>query len=354
MQKISLSVVFIFIAIFGFFLYSVSSILMPFIISLIIAYFLNPLTKTMVDKGVSRGVVVSAIVSVFVIILVGIFIKLVPALFNQIHQFIMAIPKYEIYVSQNILPKATEIFDQIDPSISLQLKGQLSNFSNKFFEYLLKIISNILNSSLALINIVGFILFTPILVFYLLRDWPKVIDSTDHLIPLVYKDLVLEQFKQIDLVLSAYIRGQINVCLILSSFYIVCLSVLGVDYSLLIGLITGILIIIPYLGVVIGFIICTIVALLQFSDLTHVYVAIAIFFAGHLLESYFVTPKLIGEKVGLHPVWVIFSLMAGGALFGFWGIFFAIPIAAIVGVLFRCLLKVYFTSNLYNNIKAKG
>lgn len=354
MKKISLGLFLLFISSFAFFLYSVSSILMPFIVSFVIAYFLNPLTKAVVNKGLNREFVVGIIVGVFVLILVGIFLKLVPALFSQIHQFIVTIPKYEAYVSENVLPRITELFNQMDPKFAVQIKAQLSNFSNKFFEYLMVVISNVFNSSLAILNIVGFILFMPILVFYLLRDWPKVVYSTDHLIPLVYKNLILEQFGQIDQVLSAYIRGQINVCLIISLYYVIALSILGVDYALLIGIITGVLIIIPYLGVIIGFIICTIVALLQFSDLTHVYVAIAIFFSGHLLESFIITPKLIGEKVGLHPVWVIFSLMAGGAMFGFWGIFFAIPMAAIVGVLFKCLLKIYFSSSLYNNLDSKG
>lgn len=293
MKKINLIIPLLFIGLFGFFLYSVSSILMPFIISLIIAYFLNPITKIFVDKGFNRGAVVGFIVLLFVVIIVTVFLKIFPALFNQIHQFIIAIPKYESYISQNILTKFSSYIDQIDPKFSLQVKGQLSNFSNKFFEYLMIVISSLFNSSLALLNIVGFVIFTPILVFYLLRDWSKVVDSSEHLIPLNYKNLILEQLDLIDKVLSAYVRGQINVCLILSAYYTIALSILGLDYSLLIGIITGALIIIPYLGVIIGFIISTTVAMLQFSDLTHVYITIAIFFSGHLLESYFITPKLV-------------------------------------------------------------
>ena len=149
--------------------------------------------------------------------------------------------------------------------------------------------------------------------------------------------------------LSAYVRGQINVCLIASIFYVIGLGFVGLNNALLIGIIIGMLTIIPYLGVVIGFVICTIVALLQFADFIHVAMTITVFIIGHLLESSFITPKLIGAKVGLHPVWIIFALMSGGALFGFWGMFFAIPIAAILGVLLRGLLRFYFASNLYKH-----
>lgn len=348
MKNISLLVLLIFIGIIALFFYSVGSILTPFITSMIIAYFLDPLTKKVARLGLKRSWTVMLIVGLFSCILVIGFLKLIPALFAQIHQFIMAIPQYEEYVSKNLLSGVAQFLEQFSPEIGQHIKNQLSGFSTQFFKYVIFIITNIFNSSIAILNIIALILFTPILVFYLLRDWSSVVKSINNLLPLEYKDLILDQLNRIDKVLSAYIRGQINVCLIMSLFYVISLSILGLNYALLIGIIIGTLTIIPYLGVVIGLAICGIVALLQFSDLMHVYITVAIFVIGHLLEGYYITPKFVGEKVGLHPVWVIFALMAGGALFGFWGMFFAIPVAATIGVLFRCLLKIYFASNLYN------
>lgn len=347
MNNLSAFFFLIFIGLFLFFFYSVSIILTPFIVSLILAYFLNPFTKKIEKLGIKRKWTVLVIVALFFILVLLACVKLIPALFAQIDQFITNVPEYKEYVKENFLSKISEYLNHINPEISIKIKNQLNNFSTNFFEYTVTIISNIFNSGLALLNIIGLILFTPILVFYLLRDWPKVIKSTNILIPSTYKKIILEQLKLIDKVLSSYIRGQINVCLIMSLFYVLCFLILELDYALLIGIIIGSLTIMPYIGAIIGFAICSIVALLQFSNLLYLYIIIAIFILGHLLESYIITPKLIGEKVGLHPVWIIFSLMSGGALFGFWGMFFAIPIAAIAGVLIRCLLKLYLESRLF-------
>ena len=331
----------------GFFIYSVSAILTPFIASIIIAYFFDPLMLKFEKKGVKRIWTVSIVVGIFSIILITGLLKLIPALFVQIQQFIITIPKYEQYIAINMLPKIDLLISKIDPKLSEEVHTQLMGFSSKFFEYIVLIIRNIFNSSIAVLNIIGLVFFMPILVFYLLRDWPAMVKVFISLFPLSYKGIILEQFKQIDLVLSAYVRGQINVCLILSLFYVMSLSILGLNYALLVGIIAGCLAIIPYLGLVAGGTICALVALFQFSDLKYVYITLVIFFTGHLLESSIITPKLVGEKVGLHPVWVIFSLMSGGVLFGFWGIFFAIPIAAILGVIIRSLIKIYLASQLY-------
>ena len=137
------------------------------------------------------------------------------------------------------------------------------------------------------------------------------------------------------------------VCFLLSLFYVISLSIIGLNYALLVGIIAGMLTIVPYLGLIIGGTICIITALFQFNEPSSVYLTIAIFLMGHLIESYIITPKLIGEKVGLHPVWIIFILMVGGALFGFWGMFFAIPIGAIIGVIIRSLIKIYLASQIY-------
>ena len=349
MKNIKLILLLVFITLALFFFYSVSAILAPFLTSIIVAYFLDPLPKKFEKMGLRRTWTVSLIVGLFSFVMIIGMINLIPALFTQIHEFIIAIPQYEAYVSKNILSRLAEFLNKIDPDLSNRLQEQLNGFSSKFFEYVVMIISNIFNSSVAILNVIILVLLTPILVFYLLRDWPSFVKSTSNLYPLLYKKNIMDLLKQIDKVLSAYVRGQINVCLILSLFYVIGLSAIGLNYALLIGIIIGVLTIIPYIGLVIGLTICSVVALLQFSDWFHIGATLTIFVVGHLLESYFITPKLIGEKIGLHPVWVIFALMSGGALFGFWGLFFAIPVAAIIGVLLRGLLKFYLASDLYRH-----
>ena len=332
----------------GFFLYSVSGILTPFIASLIIAFFLNPLILKLEKIGIKRELTVGIIVGSFFLLIALLIIILSPMLFEQVQQFIHAIPKYDQYISHNFIKRIEKLLSTMNPQFVEEIRIQLSSFSNQFFHYILAIIKGLIHSGAAFLNIIGLILFTPILVFYLLKDWPLVEKNLRKLLPLSKKDVILEQLKQIDKLLSAYIRGQFFVCIILSIFYVISLSLLGLDYSLLIGMIAGFLAIIPYLGLIIGGIICIVVASLQFDQMHYIYLTLAIFLAGHSMEAYIISPKIIGDKIGLHPVWIIFSLMAAGILFGFWGMFFAIPIAAIIGVILRSLIKIYFASQLYH------
>lgn len=337
----------LFFSLLYFFLHEISSILSPFVVSMIIAYFLDPLTLKLEKIGIRRTYVVTIIVGSFFLCVIGGLLKIVPTLFAQIKEFILTVPQYQEYVSSNILPKLEILFSKVNPKLGIEIKSKLTSVSSSFFEYILLIIRNIFDSSMAIFNIIALILFTPILVFYLLRDWPSIIKNIEKLVPLTQKKLIFEQLKQIDMVLSAYIRGQINVCFILSFFYVIALSLLGLNYFLLMGIIAGFLVIIPYIGLVIGSSICALMALLQFSDINYVYITFGIFLLGYLLESYLLTPKLVGEKVGLHPVWIIFALMSGGAIFGFWGMFFSIPVAAIIGVLIRSTIKYYLVSYIY-------
>ena len=353
MQNIKIIFWLVFLALVFFLLYEVSSILTPFVVSIIIAYFLDPLTLKLEKHGIRRSWTVTIIVGMFFFISLTSLLNLIPSLFEQIRQFIIAIPDYENYISVNILDRVKLYLDTIDPELSDKIHSQLSASSSKFFEYIIMIINNIFDSSIAFLNIIGLIFFTPILVFYFLRDWPNVVKTIREILPIEHKKLILDQLNQIGLVLSAYVRGQISVCFILSVFYVLSLSIVGLEYALLIGIVSGLLSIIPYLGLLISGSICAVVVLLQFGELKYLYITLAIVLTGHLLESYVITPKLVGEKVGLHPVWVIFALMTGGALFGFWGIFFAIPIAAIIGVIVRSLLKIYLASYLYKDAKKR-
>ena len=209
------------------------------------------------------------------------------------------------------------------------------------------ILSNILSSSIAVINLFALIFITPIVTFYLLRDWDLALNKISTYIPKKYKVEVTDQFVAIDKVLSAYIRGQTNVCLILGVFYAVGLSMVGLDFGFLIGFLTGIFTFIPYFGVFIGMVIGTILALLQFDTYLPILLVLGVFILGQFIEGNFITPKLVGKKVGIHPVLIIFSLLVGGSLFGFLGVLFAIPTIAVIGVLVRSFFKKYIKSEFY-------
>lgn len=332
-----------------FFLYSVKAIITPFVISLVIAYLLNPLVNKFELLGINRKNIVTSIVFLFFSLISVLLIKLIPMLVEQIKQVINDIPTYQTAFNTNFSPRIHEFFKTIDPKLASEMQQALASASEKILGYFVNIVGGIFNSSLAILSILAFILFTPILVFYILRDWQYLVTNIHKYIPIHFHNIIFKQLSEIDIVLSAYIRGQITVCLILSSFYVIALSILGLHNSLLIGIISGCLIIIPYLGLLIGLVICVFSALIQFDSLNYAYLTSVIFLFGHIFESYIITPKLIGEKVGLNPVFIIFSLMAGGSLFGFWGVFFAIPIAAIIACIIRSLLNIYLVSHIYTD-----
>jgi predicted PurR-regulated permease PerM len=191
------------------------------------------------------------------------------------------------------------------------------------------------------------ILITPVVAFYMLRDWDTFVAKVDNLLPRRSKEDIRGLFKQIDKALSGFIRGQVSVCLILGTYYSLGLHFIGLELGLLVGFLAGIISFIPYVGSISGFVVSIALAFAQFNDPTKVLEVVLIFGIGQFVEGNFLTPKLVGENVGLHPVWVMFALLAGGVLLGFLGLLIAVPVAAVLGVLTRYVLNNYKKSSLY-------
>ena len=191
------------------------------------------------------------------------------------------------------------------------------------------------------------ILITPVVAFYLLDDWDHIVARVDNLLPRSHADTIRTQVGIINQTLAGFLRGQMNVCLILSTYYAVLLSILGLHFSIVIGISTGMLVIVPYAGWALGAIIGIGVALFQFDSHAHTGAIAGVFLAGQVLEGYFLTPKLVGKKVGLHPVWIIFGMLCGAALFGFVGVLLAVPVTAVLGVLIRFATQHYLLSGYY-------
>jgi putative permease len=337
------------LAIIGSFLYNVKEILSPFVASFIIAYLLNPVTVKLEQLGIKRTYTVSVIVMIFFSVFIWAFIKLAPALLEQAKEFISTLPKLETYLKTNLFNKFEHVFTKVDAKFGAEIHNQLSNIASKILNYFVISLSALFSSSLTIFTTLAFILFTPILVFYLLRDWNSLTNKIKKLVPLQSKKIIFEQLNQIDQVLSSCIRGQLSVCFIMAIYYIIALSLVGLNYSLLLGLLAGFGTIIPFIGFIFSMLLSLLIALIQFSDNLYIYLSLIIFVTGNILESYIITPKLVGQKIGLHPVWVIFALMAGGCLFGLWGMFFALPCAAIIGVLTKSITKIYLNSKFYSN-----
>ena len=333
LEKIIIFLIFalIFIGVF----YLLSGILFPFIAGGIFAYLLNPLVNILEKKHISRGFASALVVAVFLALLVAIFAILVPALYNQASNLVGKSPEYIEFLQAKI----TDFYQQnkalFDEDNIEQAREAASKLSAGAFEFATNILKSLWSSGIALINILALIFISPVVAFYLLKDWSHIIHNSKEILPSKYKAVIIEQFQQIDKTISAYLRGQLNVCLLLGIFYATGLTIIGLDFGLLIGFFTGILTFIPFVGLFIGMATGLLVAFFQFGDIMNISFVLAIFLFGQFLEGNFVTPKLVGGKVGLHPVWVIFGLMAFGSLLGFTGVLLAVPITAIIAVMVR-------------------
>lgn len=332
---------------FFVFIYLIRSVLLPFVLGALIAYFLDPAADKLEKWKFSRTLATTTIILSFFIVMTLLLLLIAPLLTNQLSNLIFDLPnyfnengvKYEQQVSSWLGMIPTEYIDNI------------KNYINNIASYALKLVGGVVGgmflSSMAVINVLSLVLITPVITFYLLRDWDVITNKFHALLPRKHEKTIREQLAIIDATLAGFIRGQINVCLILGLFYAIGLSIVGLKFGILIGITTGILVILPYVGLLFGMGIGLVVAFFQFGTWNGVLQVLAVFVIGQLLEGNFITPKLVGEKVGLHPAWIIFGLLAGAALFGFVGVLIAVPVTAVIGVLIRFALSRYLHSSYY-------
>jgi putative permease len=338
----------IFVFVITGFLVLIGNVLAPFVISCIIAYILQPLISTICSKyNISRTIIAFVVFIIFISIFLFLLIGLLPSIYQQIASLINKIPTYKNYIQTEIVPMIVTKVTLIDPTIGAKIKDSLQSLISSIFSIITLLTNNIWFYTVATINKVAMILLIPIILFYFLRDWPKMIDNLESLLPLQEKSKVREILFSINKLLSAYIRGQLNICLLLACFYGLGLSIIGTELSLLIGILSGILIIIPFIGTLISFSLAIIIGYFSFGWQIELSYIILLYVIGNIIESYILTPKIIGDKIGLHPLWIMFSVFASGALFGFIGIFFAIPIAGIIKVLLNVGIEQYKSSKIY-------
>ncbi|WP_121543422.1 AI-2E family transporter [Candidatus Rickettsia colombianensi] len=326
----------------------ISDTVKPFFIASIISYLLQPAIGFIASKfKISNKFASSIIYLIFLSIFFLSLTILVPIIYGQIFTFINNIPKYKNYLQAEILPPIMAKIYSIEPDIADKIKNSLSNFINSIFTILGSIANNFWRYTIITINIFVLFLLIPIILFYFLRDWAKIIANMKSLLPIKTRPKILEILSAINNLLSAYIRGQLNICLLLSTYYSIAFTVIGIDLALLLGILTGFLVIIPFIGTFISFLLTLIIGYLTFGMTTKLLYIMIIYLVGNIFESYILTPKIIGDKIGLHPLWIIFSIFACGSLFGIIGIFFAIPIAGITKILLLNLIKFYKSSKFY-------
>lgn len=337
-----------FVALFVLSLVLLSNILLPFILGMAVAYFLDPVADKLEDLGLNRSLATTIIIGLFVLFVVLLTILLVPVLIEQLMGFLNRLPGYIAKLHAFLMPIVERFVDVNDLQQNDEIKKSLALYAAEAVKGLGTLSKNVIGGGLVLVNIITLLVITPVVAFYLLRDWDHIVEKVDSWLPVKNAHEIRRLAKEIDDVLAGFVRGQATVCLILSLYYGIALMASGLEFGLTIGIITGMISFIPFVGAIIGAIASIGVALVQFwPDFIMIGIVGVIFVVGQVLEGYVLTPNLVGERVGLHPVWVMFGLLAGGSLFGFVGVLIAVPMAAVVGVLSRFSIRQYLESPLY-------
>ncbi len=331
----------------GGLVYLLSPVLMPFLIATLLAYMGDPLVDKL-DKKIPRGISVLIVFVILTTFVATLLFILLPMVERQLSNFIQAIPKYLDWFQNVVLPWVINIVgtDVIDLDFA-EIKASIKEHWTKAGGVAAGLVSTVSKSGLMVISWAVNIALVPVLTFYILRDWDILKERILELVPRKSQTSIIEIVQDSDSVLSAFLRGQLMVMFALGTVYSVGLWLIGLDFSLLIGMLAGIVSFVPYLGFIVGIVIAGIAAMVQFHDVYQLLPVFAVFGVGQLLESFLLTPWLVGDKIGLHPVAVIFSVMAGGQLFGFFGILLALPVAAVVMVLLKHAHERYINSQLY-------
>ena len=324
------------------------AILLPFVAGAALAYALDPVANWLEKRGINRTIAALAVVVVILILFVAVFVLVVPVVLTQLVDFLQQLPSYAGRLQTLFGPWLESDWARYLGINAETLRSSLTGFFTNGAAIVQTVITSLLTGGRTVIDIASLLFVTPFVVFYLLRDWHRMLSWVDGLLPQDYADEVRRLSRGMDEKVAAFVRGQMLSGTVLGIFYAAGLVAIGLNYGLLVGLAAGILSFIPYLGFTSGFVASIVIALVQFwPDWIWLAATVAVFMAGQVLEGYVLQPYLIGTRVGLHPVWLLFALFAFGQLFGFLGLLVAIPAAAAVGVLLHFAIQRYQASPLY-------
>jgi predicted PurR-regulated permease PerM len=324
------------------------SVLAPFVAAAVIAYALDPPTTYLTRLGVPRGLAALLMILAMLFALLLFALLLYPLILAQIGLLINRVPQYV----QLLQAWAREVITHLQQSfgsdvVNDKLRDLVSSQAGTMLNVVVSTLTGVIGSGVAIFNVLSLAVVTPVVGFYLLRDWKGVIRRVDTWLPRRYAGVIRAQAREVDRILSAWVRGQAMCCVILALYYALALSLAGLDLGLIVGLAAGVLSFIPYVGSITGGITAIGLALAQFPHWRGVIVVVCVLVIGQVLEGYVIYPRFLGDRVELPAVWVIFALFAGGAAFGFLGVMLAVPVAATIGVLCRFWLRRYLASQLY-------
>lgn len=332
----------------GWLVYLLAPVIAPFLVAAMLAYLCDPL----VDRLETRVSRTAAVIIVFAALLTGFLVMLlilIPMLQEQVLALLRRLPELLTWLQESFVPLITSKLGISADSINLDaLRTTLQENWRDIGNFAGSVFLHISDSGQAIIAWVAYTILIPVVTFYLLRDWDRLMASLRAMIPRKHEATVVTLSRDCDSILSEFLRGQMLVMLALSVIYSIGLWLVGIEFALLIGLVAGLISFVPYLGAIVGIGLAGVAAFMQYQDLLHILYVLLVFGAGQTIESMLLSPILVGDRIGLHPVAVIFAVLAGGQLFGFVGILLALPAAAVFVVLLRFGYEQYKTSELYS------
>ena len=333
-------------------LWLLGDVLLPFVAGMVLAYLLDPIVRKLQKLGLSRPIASILIVVIAIAVIAFALITLVPLLGEQVSGFIQRLPEYAERIRQLVQEQSNGWLGQLIGERLPDAEKQLGGVAAGAAGWAAGFLGSLASGGKALISILSIFVIAPIVAFYLLLDWERMIDAVDSWVPVPYRETVRGLAREMNAAISGFVRGQAIVCLILGTFYSIALISIGLHFGLLVGIVAAVLGFAPYVGTITGFMLAVGIAIAQFwPDWTMPALAAAIFLTGQFVEGNILQPFLVGKEVGLHPVWLMFALLAFAYLFGFVGLLVAVPTAAAIGVLVRFLLRQYLASSYYTGGK---
>lgn len=331
-------------------LWQLGDVVLPFILGGAIAYFMDPVADRLEDMGFSRTAATAIITVVALLVFVIMVLAVVPTLVSQATSLVQIAPQ----LARDLLTFVNERFPQMlnpDSAVSQTLQAIGEQIQSRGGALL----QSALTSAAGLVNVLLLLVIVPVVAFYLLLDWDNMVAKVDELLPRDHAPVIRRLAKDVDTVLAGFVRGMGTVCLILGTYYAVALMLVGLQFGLVVGAIAGLITFIPYVGALVGGALAIGLGLFQFwGDWVSLGLVGVIFVAGQMIEGNYLTPKLVGSSVGLHPVWLLFALSLFGSLFGFVGMLVAVPVAAAIGVLVRYASDQYRGSRLYQGLEGQS
>jgi predicted PurR-regulated permease PerM len=338
------------VAAFLLLLHTFAGVLLPFVLAATLAYLLDPIADRLQRIGVPRGLSAFVLLLGFLAVLFAFLLIIYPLLTAQFFLLLSRVPDYVAALRDLFRDALIALAEAMgEEFVDARLRELAARQITNLVGWITGTVAAVIGGGAQLVSILTVLVVTPVVAFYLLRDWPRLVAKVEAWVPRRNLETVRQLAAEIDRVLAAWVRGQMLVCLLLGIYYAIVLTVVGLELGLIVGLTAGLISFIPYVGSLLGGLMAVGLAAVQFGTWSGVLTVAAVFMAGNLIEGYVIYPRVVGERVELHAVWVIFALLAGGVVAGFLGVLLAVPTAAAAGVLARHWLARYLDSPFYRD-----